>query len=161
MSSFLKWDLSSILLLFFKNLFLERGEGREKEGEKHRCVVASYVPPTGDLAHNPGMCPDWESTGDPLVHRPVLNPLSHTSQVPFINWIVCLPGMESCEYFMYFGDQTLARCIIGKYVFPYSWFPFYLLMFSLGMQKHFILMWSHLFILSFMSLALWDILVKI
>ena len=51
--------------LFFKDLFylfLERGEGREKEGEKHRCVretstVASRTPPTRDPAHNPGMCP--------------------------------------------------------------------------------------------------------
>ena len=33
-------------------------EGRE--GEKHQCVVASHAPPTGDLAHNPGTCPDWE-----------------------------------------------------------------------------------------------------
>ena len=33
-------------------------EGRE--GEKHQCVVASHAPPTGDMAHNPGMCPDWE-----------------------------------------------------------------------------------------------------
>ena len=24
-------------------------------------MVASRVPPIGDLAHNPGMCPDWES----------------------------------------------------------------------------------------------------
>ena len=50
-------------ILFFKkrfSLFLERGEGREKEGEKHQCSVASPVPPTGDLAHNPGMCPDWD-----------------------------------------------------------------------------------------------------
>ena len=39
--------------------------------------------------------------------------------------IVCLPGVESCESFIYFGDQTLVRGIIGKYVFPYSWFPFY------------------------------------
>ena len=48
---------------FFKDfiyLFLERGEGREKEGEKHQWVVASHMPPTGDLACNPGMCPDWE-----------------------------------------------------------------------------------------------------
>ena len=42
-------------------LFLERGEGTEKEGEKHQCVVASCVPPIGDLAHNPDMYPDWES----------------------------------------------------------------------------------------------------
>ena len=46
-------------------------------------------------------------------------------------------------------------------VFPYGWFPFISLMFSLAMQKLFILMKSHLFILSFMSLALGDISVKI
>ena len=50
-------------------------------GEKHQCVVASHTPSTGDLAQNPGMCPDWKSkTDDPLVHSPVLNPLSHNSQ---------------------------------------------------------------------------------
>ena len=31
------------------------------EGKKHQCMVASHAPPSGDLAHNPGMCPDWES----------------------------------------------------------------------------------------------------
>ena len=40
--------------------FLERGEGREKEGEKHQCVVAPHMPPPGDPVCNPGMCPDWE-----------------------------------------------------------------------------------------------------
>ena len=45
-------------------------------------MVASHAPPTGDLAHNPGMCPDWESNGGPLVRRLVLNPLSHASQGP-------------------------------------------------------------------------------
>ena len=38
-------------------LFLEKGEGREKDGEKHQCVVASRVLLTGDLADTPGMCP--------------------------------------------------------------------------------------------------------
>ena len=38
------------------------GEGREKEVEKeaekhHVCLPL----PTRDLAHDPGMCPDWES----------------------------------------------------------------------------------------------------
>ena len=46
--------------------FLERGEGKEKEGQKHQCVVTSYVPPAGDLACNPGMCPDWELNWRPL-----------------------------------------------------------------------------------------------
>ena len=45
-------------------LFLERGGGRE--GEKHQCVVTSHTPPTEDLAHNPGMCPDQESNRQPF-----------------------------------------------------------------------------------------------
>ena len=79
----------------------------------------------------------------------------------FLNWIVCLPGIESCEFFIYFGDQTLFRGMICKYVFLYGWFPFILLMFSLALRKLFILMKSHWFILSFVFLALGDILVKI
>ena len=43
----------------------------------------------------------------------------------FFNWVVCLPGVQSCEFFIYFGDQTLVRGIIGKYVFPYNWFSFH------------------------------------
>ena len=44
---------------------------------------------------------------------------------PFFNWVVCLPGVESCEFFIYFGDQILVWGIIGKYVFPYCWFSFH------------------------------------
>ena len=44
---------------------------------------------------------------------------------PFLSQTVCLPGVESYEFFIYFGDQTLVQDIIGKYVFPYSWFPFF------------------------------------
>ena len=43
----------------------------------------------------------------------------------FLNWIVCLPGVELCEFFIYLGDQTLVWDIIGKCVFPYGWFPFH------------------------------------
>ena len=45
---------------FYLFNFRERGREGEEEGEKHQCVVASHVTPTGDLAHNPGMRPDWE-----------------------------------------------------------------------------------------------------
>ena len=59
---FLKYFIYFILfkdfILFY---FLQRGRERERQGEKHQCVVASHAPPTGDQAHNPGMCPDWES----------------------------------------------------------------------------------------------------
>ena len=38
-------------------IFRERGREGEREREKHQCVVAFHMPATGDLAHNPGMCP--------------------------------------------------------------------------------------------------------
>ena len=72
---------NKFLKRFYLFIFRERGREGEREGEKHQCVVASHVPPTGDLAHNPGVCPDWELNCDPLVRRPALSPLSHTSQV--------------------------------------------------------------------------------
>ena len=52
-----------ILFIYPGILFIFRQRGREglREGEKHQCVVASRMPPTRDLASNPGMCPDWES----------------------------------------------------------------------------------------------------
>ena len=52
---------------------------RGREGEKHQCVFASLVPPIGDLA----CAPTGNQRGDPFVHRPALNPLSHTSQGSF------------------------------------------------------------------------------
>ena len=52
------------------------GREGEREREKHPCVVASHTPPTGDLACNPGMCPDWR----PFGLQPALSPLSYISQ---------------------------------------------------------------------------------
>ena len=52
-----------MLICFFKDfiyLFLERGREGEREGKNHRCVVASHVPTTEDLACYPNMCPDRE-----------------------------------------------------------------------------------------------------
>ena len=54
--------MCSFLYHHFKNIYLfifREGKGRGKRG-KHQCVVPSRAPPTGDLACNPGMCPDWE-----------------------------------------------------------------------------------------------------
>ena len=53
-------------LRFYLFIFRERGREGDRKGEKYQCVVASHVPPTGDLARNPGMCPDWESNWWPL-----------------------------------------------------------------------------------------------
>ena len=43
----------------------------------------------------------------------------------FFNWVACLPWVESCEFFIYFGDLTLVWNVIGKYIFPYGWLPFH------------------------------------
>ena len=47
-------------MFFTYFIFRQRGKEGKREGETHQCVVASCVSPTGELARNPGMCPDWE-----------------------------------------------------------------------------------------------------
>ena len=54
--SSLIWPEKHFLKILFI-YFLEEGDGRDKEKEKHQCVVASHAHPSGDLACNPGMCP--------------------------------------------------------------------------------------------------------
>ena len=55
-----------IFYLFILFIFKARGREGEREGAKHQCVVASYMPPTRDLACNPGMCPAWEVNQRPF-----------------------------------------------------------------------------------------------
>ena len=71
--------------IFYLFIFRESRREGEREREKHQCVVASHAPPTGDLAHNPGMCPDWELNQRPFASQSALNPLNHTSQCSY-NW---------------------------------------------------------------------------
>ena len=77
-----------LFILFLKRFYLlaEEKGGRKRRRETSMCV-ASCTPPTGDLAWNPGMCPNRESNQRPLIHRLVLNPLSHTSQGLFIYFL--------------------------------------------------------------------------
>ena len=66
---FLNYESNSrdfCLKIFYLFIFRERGRDGEREGEKHQCVIASCVPTTGHLSHNPGMCPDWESDQRPI-----------------------------------------------------------------------------------------------
>ena len=51
--------------IFYLFIFRERKEG-ETEVEKHQFVVVYHVTPTNDLAHNPGMCSDWELNQRPF-----------------------------------------------------------------------------------------------
>ena len=59
---------------FKKRFYLFTFRERGREGERKRNInvweihwsVASHIPPTGDLACNPGLCPDWESNQRPF-----------------------------------------------------------------------------------------------
>ena len=82
----LRWEIRGTTgrwLFFFRfYLFRERGREGEREGQKHQCVVASHVPPTGDLAKTQACALTGNQTGNPLVCRLALKAVSHTSQGP-------------------------------------------------------------------------------
>ena len=84
------------LLRFYLFIFRERGREGEREGEKHQCVVASHTPPTGDLVHNPGMCPDWELNWWPLgsqAHAQSTEPHQPEQVYDVFNDLTILPYM--------------------------------------------------------------------
>ena len=94
-----------ILFYFFKDfiyLCLERGKEGEREGGKHRCVVASHTSPTGHLACNPGMSPDWESN-----QRPFGSQIGTKSTEP---GLITVNFMRSVSHPLY-----LTECLAIKY----------------------------------------------
>ena len=108
--------LKKILFTYF-----QRGEGREKEGNKHQCVVVSYTPPTGDLAHNPGKSPDWKSnwrsfdlqaaTQSTEPHQPVLNCIFY--------WHIFLVLHELCMSnikFIISSCAEMSRAVLTAYL---------------------------------------------
>ena len=46
-------------------MYVEKREGKER-GREMLSVVVPCVPPTGNLACNSGICPDWESNQQPF-----------------------------------------------------------------------------------------------
>ena len=118
-----KVTYSSFIQIFFSFLkdfiysFVERGEGREKDRERSISVwLPLACPPTGDLACNPGMCPDWESICQPFGSQPTLNPLSYTNQseIHFIFLLVPLV-LEVHKYFLYLLRPSRQHCHKGKF----------------------------------------------
>ena len=85
--------------LFFLRSYLfifREGKGRRKRGrETSMCGCLSHAPYWGS-GLQPSHVPETGSqTSDPLVHRPALNPLSHTSQ----GWWSFSCGMSKhCHY---------------------------------------------------------------
>ena len=92
--SFIKYDIHEIHHSFFFSIlfiFQERGREGERKGEKHQCVVASHVPPTGDLACNPGLCPDWESNWQPFaLQSGAQSTEPHQPGQEFIHFTCCI-----------------------------------------------------------------------
>ena len=83
----LRSSLSSLSMLitsvFFKRFYLfvfrERGREGERKEEKHQCVIASG-PKLGTCPATQACALTGNQTGDPLILRPLLNPLSYISQ---------------------------------------------------------------------------------
>ena len=77
-----------VCLFIYVFIYLFCGERRRKrEGErnidvweKHRSIGCLSHSPARDLAHNPGMCPDWKSNPWPFGCGTTPHPLSRTSQ---------------------------------------------------------------------------------
>ena len=70
----------------------------EREGQKHQCVVASHVPPTGHLASNPAMCPDWELNCQPFgsqAHAQSTEP-HQPGQILFLYYYLLIIVLLSC-----------------------------------------------------------------
>ena len=66
-------------------LFLERGEGKEKERERNINVWLPLICPLlGTCTATQACAPTGNQTGDPLVYRPALNPLSYARQGKFV-----------------------------------------------------------------------------
>ena len=71
-------------------LFLERGEGKEKEWERNINVWLPLTRPAPGTWSTPQACAlTGNRTSDSLVRRPMLSPLSHTSQRCL--WLLSIP----------------------------------------------------------------------
>ena len=74
--------LTTLAKHFLKDfIYLERGEGGEKEMERNICVCLPLVhPQLGTWPTTQACALSGNRTGNPLVHWPALSPLSPTSQ---------------------------------------------------------------------------------
>ena len=81
------------MFFFFKDficLFLERGEGREKERERNInvCLPLAHHSPTRNSACNPGMCPYWELNQQPSSSQ--AGTQSTEPHQPGLNLLICM-----------------------------------------------------------------------
>ena len=81
--------------------------------------VASRTPPTGDLACNPGMCPDWESN-----QRPFVSQASTQSTEPGLVFIIFQLALTfSITFYQYFIWSSLNTAWNIPYPVVCWWYP--------------------------------------
>ena len=71
-----------LFIYLFIYLFLERGEGRKRGKETSLCGCLIHTLHQGTQPTPQACALTGNQINDTLVHRPALNGLSHTSQVP-------------------------------------------------------------------------------
>ena len=95
-NSIIKFSFFLLKILF---IYVYREEKRGREISMCGCLSCG---PTGDLACNPDMWPDWELNQRPFGSQPTLNPLSYTSQgqFSFCTQIskACYRGTNLCSF---------------------------------------------------------------
>ena len=80
--------MQKFFLKDFIYLFLERGEGKEKERERHINVwLPVILPVLGTWPATQACALTGNRTSDPLVHKPVLSLLSYTSQDEYLIYL--------------------------------------------------------------------------
>lgn len=72
----------------------------------------------------------------PLVYLVGRNVYSNV--LPIFNWIILFLVVELWEFFIYFGNNSLIRCMIYKYFLPLSWLSFHFLIVSLETGEGFL-----------------------
>ena len=121
--------MCSLVASFFKDfiyLFLGGG-GKEKERDKNiNMWEKHHVPPSRDLAHNPGICPDcypdWKSNQWPFSLQDNTNPLSYTSKGHWLLFVYMYPKQRSNPQplhtgaMLYLSYPTMAKKKILKLI---------------------------------------------
>ena len=109
--------LQSTCCQFLKRfLFISSQRGREgdREEEKHQCVAASCVPPTGGLAWNPGTCPDWELNRQPFGSQASTQP-TEPHQPGTLSVLKRGKGNNGDKLFKYLKNKSpKKKCCIGQ-----------------------------------------------
>ena len=115
--------LKKILFIFRET---KGGMKRGREGEKHQCVVASHVPPTGGLACNPGMCPDWESNWRPFgLQASIQSTEPHQSEIIFSFSFLSMVSFSSLDILKIDGLKSLCSKFLRDSIYQLFLFSVY------------------------------------